>query len=169
MSDKTATARLSVCGKYRYTLTRPARISNPSAPPAVFCLLNPSKASADVDDPTIIRCWGFADRWGCDGLVVINAYALRSTDPDNLWIHTDPIGPDNDEVLGEIGMQYPEIVCGWGTNIKPDRARAVADILTDAGAKLFCLAVTKNGSAKHPLYIRADQHRIPFFPRLDIQ
>lgn len=163
------TARISACGKYRYTLTRPARISNPSKPPAVLCMLNPSKASADIDDPTITRCWGFADRWGCDGLIVVNAYALRSTEPDNLWLHPDPVGPENNDVLREVAAEHKYIICAWGTKAKPDRIAQVIEIFSAAEAGLGCLGYTKDRHPKHPLYIRGDQVLIPFLPALDIQ
>ena len=51
-------ANISPCGRYRYTLSR----TWGDARPLAFVMLNPSTADANVDDPTIRRCIGFAER-----------------------------------------------------------------------------------------------------------
>jgi len=81
-------AVLSDCGTYRYSLTR--RWS--PGPLLGWVMLNPSRADALVDDPTIRRCVGFARRWGFAGIVVRNLYALRATDPRELSRHPAPVG-----------------------------------------------------------------------------
>jgi hypothetical protein len=70
-------ARLSECGTWRYYL---ARHWAPKGEALAFVMLNPSTADATVDDPTIRRCIGFARRDGYAGLVVVNLFALRSTE-----------------------------------------------------------------------------------------
>lgn len=72
-----SSARFSDCRRYRYTLTR--RFAD--GPTVAFIGLNPSTADEHADDPTIRRCLGFAKRWGYGELVMLNLYALRSTDP----------------------------------------------------------------------------------------
>jgi len=47
------TAHISDCGRYRYSLTR---VWDPGLPRATFCMLNPSKADAKVDDHTVRKC-----------------------------------------------------------------------------------------------------------------
>lgn len=47
-------------------------------------MLNPSTADAEIDDPTITRCIGFAKSWGFGGLMVGNLWAYRATDPKEL-------------------------------------------------------------------------------------
>lgn len=64
----TSSAALSPDGIYRYNLTR----TWGAGPIATFLMLNPSTADADVDDPTIRRCLGFAKSWGCSSLRVAN-------------------------------------------------------------------------------------------------
>jgi hypothetical protein len=68
----------STAREYRYLLTR---IWDPAVKPVVFLMLNPSTADAFEDDPTSRRCTGFAKREGAGGLVVVNLFGLRSTDP----------------------------------------------------------------------------------------
>lgn len=61
MSDKTTyltrRALLSQCHRYRYTLDREWEGTGYRA---WFVMLNPSTADAELDDPTIRRCMGFA-------------------------------------------------------------------------------------------------------------
>lgn len=149
-------AIISPCGTYRYELQRRRGIDYPERGAAVFCMLNPSTADASIDDPTIRRCRGFADAWGCDGLIVVNLYALRATDPRELRRHSEPIGPENDFQLRSVARCLGDIVCAWGANADPSRVRDVVAIFRDAGARLWCLGTTKDGHPRHPLYVRGD-------------
>jgi len=155
-------AIISPCGQYRYLLSRPSGQPDPRKSTVLFLMLNPSTADASVDDPTIRRCRGLSKAWNCNGFTVANLYALRSTRPETLWSHPDPVGPDNDRWLRNLAIEYRDVVCAWGALGKPERVRVVAEILSDAGARLWCLGTTKTGAPKHPLYIRADQPLIPW-------
>ncbi|MFM0171975.1 DUF1643 domain-containing protein [Paraburkholderia sediminicola] len=150
-------AVISSCGAYRYRLTRAAESLSPGKSTALFVMLNPSTADAQLDDPTIRRCRGFAKLWDCNGLAVANLYALRSTDPAALWSHPDPVGPDNDDYLWNFAHECGDVVCAWGSNARPERAARVVSIMRGAGARLWCLGMTRDGSPRHPLYVRADQ------------
>jgi hypothetical protein len=158
-------AVISPCGTYRYLLWRSAESMCPVQTTAFFAMLNPSKADAQIDDPTIRRCRGFATLWDCNGLAVANLYALRSTSPAALWTHPDPIGPDNDDYLRYLAGECGDVVCAWGSNAKPERAARVASVMRDAGARLWCLGTTRDGSPRHPLYVRADQPLIEWSPQ----
>jgi len=59
-------------GDYRYSLWR---VWHPKASRVAFIMLNPSQADATVDDPTIRRCIGFAQRWGYGSLEAVNLFA----------------------------------------------------------------------------------------------
>jgi hypothetical protein len=161
-------ARISDCGQYRYTLTRPPLQNFASAGTALFVMLNPSTADASVDDPTIRRCRGFARDWDCNGLVVANLYALRSTDPKALLSHPDPVGPDNDYWLRSLAREFETVVCAWGANAKTERVAAVWKIFQGHGdprlRNVWCLGTTKSGAPKHPLYVRGDQKLIRWEP-----
>lgn len=155
-------AVISDCGLYRYTLHRPPEVRHPERSTAALVMLNPSTADATQDDPTIRRCRGFARAWGCAGLTVLNLYALRSPDPAALWKAVDPIGPENDDYLRRIAREYGDVVCAWGGNAKPDRVATFLRIMARAAARLWCLGMTKDGSPRHPLYVRADQPLVPW-------
>lgn len=150
-------AVISPCGRYRYMLTRRTRLDGASRATIVFCMLNPSTADASLDDPTIRRCCGFAERWNSAGIAVVNLYAFRATDPRSMRAEADAIGPANDEWLRRAARDAGNIVCAWGANADPGRAQQVAKMFRQAGAKLWCFGTTKGGAPRHPLYIRGDQ------------
>lgn len=145
-------AAISADQQYRYNLIR--RWAD-DGPVATFMMLNPSTADAEVDDPTIRRCIGFAQTWGCGALHVVNLYALRSTNPAGLWTCADPVGPENDAFLRRHAERaqargWP-LVAAWGANAKPGRVAAV--LALPGMTALQALGVTKDGAPRHPLYM----------------
>ena len=161
-------AVISRCERYRYLLRRHGDVAHPERGTALFVMLNPSKADATEDDPTIRRCRGFARDWGCSGLVVANLYALRATSPSDLWKADDPVGPENDAYLRSLAREYREAVFAWGANAPAERVAEVKAIFEDAGARMWCLGVTKSGAPRHPLYIPKDRELVPW-PATDTQ
>lgn len=147
-----ALATWSPCGLYRYTLRR--MWGNAERKLVTWILLNPSTADETQDDPTIRRCKDFSKLWGFDGLIIVNAYALRSTDPKGLWKVEDPNGPENDTAVLGACSEAIRVVCGWGANLRNDRRDALAKLLRDID--LWALKVNANGSPAHPLYQRSD-------------
>lgn len=148
-------ATLSECGTYRYNLVR--RWGD--GPALLWVMLNPSTADAEVDDPTIRRCIGFARGSGRNAIEVVNLYALRSPSPADLWKHPNPIGPCNDAAISAAIRRAADaggamVVAAWGGNAKRERAEAVMRILTDA-TDVYALGQDKDGrpTPGHPLYI----------------
>ncbi len=92
----TRNAHLSICRRYRYALLRRWG----EGKNAMFIGLNPSTADETADDPTIRRCVSFAKAWGFGGLCMANLFAYRATNPADMLMQADPIGPDNAEVSG---------------------------------------------------------------------
>jgi len=123
-------------------------------------MLNPSTADAEVDDPTIRRCMRFARREGSGGIVVVNLYAFRAADPRRLALQPDPYGPDNFRHIDNVANSSGAIVCAWGSF--PADGAYTAHRLGRLPARLVCLGKTKDGSPRHPLYVRADQPLEPF-------
>lgn len=148
-------AVLSDCGRYRYRLWR---LWNADAPVMVWVMLNPSTADADTDDPTIRKCIGFAKAHGYGGIIVVNLFAWRATDPKELPKVADPVGPDNDEhILWACRAPLiATVVAGWGAD-KFARARAsrVRVLIHGAtGRRLQCFRKSeKTGAPWHPLYL----------------
>lgn len=149
-------AVLSGCGTYRYRL---ARIWG-DGPRLGWIMLNPSTADAERDDPTVSKCMAYARRWGYDGIVICNLYALRAPYPQMLRVHPDPVGPENDAHLRSLLAGKADLVAAWGTLASCER---VDTILSLPGAeRLQALRVTKNGSPGHPLYLPMDAVRTPW-------
>lgn len=145
-------AVISDDGLYRYELRRQWDASRPYV---IWCMLNPSTADADYDDPTIRRCIGFSRSWGYGGLIVVNLMAYRATQPQECISADDPYGPLNNSYLHYMVCTYPRIVCAWGARApKGAVERALRHL---PRRMLFCLGITKDGHPRHPLYVKADQ------------
>lgn len=162
-------AVISACGKYRYVLTRQVGPSNRTA---TFIMLNPSTADASQDDPTIRRCIGFARQWGCGRLLVLNLFAVRATDPEDMRRANDPVGPKNKDWvgrklrdLGKYGSSFElgPVVCGWGVHGEyMEQDLTMLGWLESLGLEPLALGVTKGGHPRHPLYLPYNTVLRPF-------
>ena len=147
-------AKISPCGLYRYLLTRELGAERP----LVICGLNPSTATAELDDQTIRKEIGFARRWNCGRLLKVNAYGYRATDPKVMKraakAGIDIVGPDNDTEIDEavvLARRFGGIVLvAWGGNIEPARQAEIAELFGDVA---MCLGTNSDGTPKHPLYL----------------
>ena len=163
-------AVISECGNYRYWLHRSWPIGIGWT---VFVMLNPSTADADKDDPTIRRCIQFAKGFGSKGLIVVNLFAWRATDPRTLLgYRQDYVGPENHAYIVracEIAAQHDvsefgdisvsgRVICAWGTHRCATRERVMETMgwIDVAYGEAVCLGHTMNGAPKHPLYVRGD-------------
>ena len=159
------TAVISDCKKYRYRLTREWA----DGPLLVFVMLNPSTADADIDDPTIRRCVGFAKRECYQGIEVVNLFAFRSTNPKYLKTVDNPYGHGNFDALGGAilgaSLTQSHVICAWGAHpIAINAGKALIDRAKKAKVPLFCLGRTQRGFPRHPLYVPANQPMEAFVP-----
>jgi hypothetical protein len=140
-------------GEYRYSLWRTLNATKHPRQ-LLFIMLNPSTADAQYDDPTLRRCLGFASSWGYDVLEVCNLFAYRATDPGILRHVPDPVGPANDEYVGQAVARASAVVAAWGTQggLK-NRAADITELVVRS-RPLSCLGLTKGGFPRHPLYVR---------------
>lgn len=142
-------AEISDCGMYRYFLKR---TWNDNDKIMTYIMLNPSQADALKDDPTICKCVKLANKENCGSLYVINLFALRSSQPNDLYIHNNPVGPDNDYWIDEITKKSQIIVAAWGNHGNLlNRDIEVFKRLKSFGLNLYCLGLNKNSYPKHPL------------------
>lgn len=159
-----ASAELSLCDRYRYHLQRTWEATGPRI---CFIMLNPSTADALEDDATIRVCKGRATHMGYTGIDVVNLFALRSTNPANLyrgsWIISEGGAPDrNDEFIERYARAAPLVICAWGKHgALLDRGTIVLRCLRRWGIKPMALRLNKDGSPAHPLRIGYDQY--PFY------
>lgn len=156
-------AVISACGHYRYALHR--KLDNFDRKSCLFIMLNPSTADGMKNDPTIRRCIGFAQSWGCSRLYVGNLFAWRATDPKELRKNGvgggDIFGPENRDwitAMADVVTRRDEepgpIVCAWGPG-----GRYLSQDMTVRGwleeeFDLLCLGRSKDGSPRHPLMLK---------------
>lgn len=147
--------------EYRYALWR---IWDVLKPPLVCCLLNPSKATHEVVDPTVSRMITRAGKYGYGGLYVLNLFALRSTDPKLLYVHPEPVGVNNNYALASITAKFGDkLLCGWGEHGRCERrSYAVRQLLLCRGVALTCLKCNQSGEPQHPLYIGYEHKPVPW-------
>jgi hypothetical protein len=145
--------------KYRYLLTREWESDSPMK--LVVIGLNPSTATAEVDDPTIRRCIGYAKREMYGGLVMLNLFAFRATDPREMIRAAaegvDVVGPANNAVIAQVITPGRNTLCAWGAHGEMQwRGEQLTKALVSYGANLMSFGTTKRGQPKHPLYLRND-------------
>jgi len=149
-------------GPYRYLLWRTlSPLINSGT--ILFVMLNPSTATATDDDPTIRRVKSFANLWGYRTLEVVNAFAIRSTDPVGLLSVEDPVGLDNDDHIREAATRADKIVVAWGA-AEAIRGKREKEVLSLLGDDVHCLGTTQGGHPKHPLYVPAKTKPILYKP-----
>ncbi len=151
--------------EYRYLLTRDlGSLLTLEAPRRVlFCMLNPSTATAETDDPTIRRVIRFAGREDATELAVVNLFAARATDRRRLPAFDDPVGPENDTVIEQQAAAADLIIAAWGVlpaKAPKGRAQAVLDRLTRHGDVHRLGEPTAAGHPRHPLFLPANTARV---------
>lgn len=123
----------------------------------VFLMLNPSTADAEVLDPTVAKCVRYAKKWGFGRLEVVNLFAYRGTDPDDLLplFMSVRIGEENDKAILAACQGAQRVVAAWGVHKAiGDRALNVLQMLTGAGVQLHALHLAKKATPGHPLYLK---------------
>jgi hypothetical protein len=92
--------------------------------------------------------------WGSCGVIIVNLFAARSTNPNELFRIDDKVGPFNDAFIQIACSMAPRVVCAWGTHdLAYTRYRRALDIMQACGALPVCLGRTTSGLPRHPLYV----------------
>lgn len=162
--DTTAlsSAVISDCGTWRYELRR---CWDTSLPLLVVCMLNPSTADAEANDPTILTLIHFAKLWGYGGLLVVNLNAYRSPSPAEMMKQSECVGPENARYLNSA-MAYARdnggrLLCAWGNDGEHEgRDEWFCSVARHYySLDLICLGTTNSWKPKHPM--ARGKHRIP--------
>lgn len=156
-------AAFSGCEKYRYLLRRIWNVRERQSLQRNVCfiMLNPSTADYKNDDATIRRCIGFAQRWGYDGIEVVNLFGWRTRWSkelkDLMSKGIDPVGPDNDRFMMEVARTCPLVVCAWGKKGSIlERQSIVLKMLREALVSPRAIRITELNTLEHPLYLPKD-------------
>ncbi|WP_397543062.1 DUF1643 domain-containing protein [Roseovarius salis] len=163
--DVRGDARYSHCGRYRQLLERDWTPQGETPRTLMFVGLNPSVAGATHQDPTCARETDRARRLGYTRYLKGNILDWRATSPRDIPHDPDiACSPGNLPALLEMANQSEAIVLAYGRVHK--RYAAIVDrmlkALRETGRPLVCLGLNKDGSPKHPLYIRNDAPLVPF-------
>ncbi len=147
-----AGAVFSPCYRYRYRLWR---VWDTGKPKICFVMLNPSKATHEILDPTVTRCKKRAEALKYGGFEVVNIFALRSTDPKALYKVNDPVGPENFGAILEAVKETEISICAWGGH---GSFLNIGEIIRtrinqDSPGKAHYLKLNQDGSPTHPLYL----------------
>ena len=149
-------AVFSSCGCHRYEWYY--RWSD--GPCVMFIGLNPSKADCHQTDATERRCIAFAKRWGFGAVRIVYLFSWIETDPAAMEHAAEPVGPRNDRQIMARAADADLIVAVWGTHGSHlGRDQVVKRILK---GRLHALAINKDGSPSHPLYLPKDLRPFPY-------
>jgi len=158
-------AAFSECGRYRPLLSRDWTPEGTLPKSILWIGMNPSTACASASDPTINREMAFSRDWGYTRYIKANMLDYRSTNPKDL-----PINPDDacsSENLPNILRALKDVdkvILAYGklhSRYHPKVLQTI-EALRNANATLECLGLNKDGSAKHPLYLRKTLLPFPF-------
>ena len=143
-------AEFSADKKYRYALWR---IWDTSKPMLMFIGLNPSTANSQYEDPTIRRVKRFAHDWNYGGVYMMNLFSQVTSNPKELVYGNDDIIANN--MWLDFHSRYCEkIIFAWGNFPQAqERGKIISNVFPKN--KCYVLGLNKNGSPKHPLYIKA--------------
>jgi len=161
-------ATISPCGTYRYNLHR--KVQDHGFKASVI-MVNPSTADAETNDATIRKIIGFAKGFQWSEFTVVNKFAYRATDVNELRNATDPIGPANDGFIMSALMETQITLVAWGSLKKLPlplwlRWRRIYAMARQIDRPLYCLGTCADGHPKHPLMLgyatQMEQWRPPY-------
>lgn len=109
--------------------------------------LNPSRADAKINDPTVKKEYTWAFDQGYTEYIKLNLFDIISPYPKDLLIHEKPCGKINRALLRNIPNDF-DVVAAWGRIDKRIMQHAFIP-----NRDLFCFYLNADGSPRHPLYL----------------
>lgn len=116
--------------------------------------LNPSRANATHDDPTVRKEWSWAKKSGYKGYVKLNLFDVISPYPKDLLESKKPCSNLNRLFLKTFAKNN-QLVLAFG--------RVDSRILHHAfipQKNTYCFSVNKDGSPRHPLYMKNSEMKL---------
>lgn len=150
-------AGISSDKQYRWWLYR---VWNKTKPLVIWVMMNPSTADHRKNDPTIMKVIRYSQRWGYGGIIVLNLYAYRTSNPDDLPSCPRERKGHRNNWWFRVIFKYAKarslpVVCAWGAKHK-ERGDWVRRLAADLGLPLLGLEVALNGEPKHPRFLSED-------------
>lgn len=146
--------------EYRYILG--TRGKNP----LICCGINPSTAAPDNLDNTLKSAERIALHNGFDSFIMLNIYAQRATNPDDMEKNFNPFLHEENVKAFEYALTLcdgqPTVWAAWGTIIekRPFLQNCLKDFVrVGKENKVHWVSagkVSKKGHPHHPLYLRKD-------------
>jgi len=145
-----------------------------SGPVMTFVMLNPSVATPYLRDTTDKRCEGFARREQCAGMILVNLFAYRATQPSALLtaaeLGRDIVGRGNLQVIRAAAALSTTVVLAWGSGAAHPRligqARIVRGMLDESHVPTYRLgSKTGAGQPRHPCRLASDIRLVPYSTR----
>lgn len=146
--------------KYRYIFS--SKIWDKKKKACLFIMLNPSTADSEknLNDQTTQKCKRIAEFNKFGSFQIVNLFAFRSSDPIDLNLADDPIGPENDKKilieLKKIKKNGGKVIAAWGDGKgveKPklqDRIKEILDVLEKEKIQIWVLGKTRSRNPWHP-------------------
>lgn len=152
-----------IIGEHRLELRR---VWDQSKPLLVVCMLNPSDADHQKEDPTLWVVIHFAKLWGYGGALVVNLFSLITSSPGEMMALSPQlsIGDSNDgfiaDAIGYARDNGKMLLAAWGNHgAHCKRDEWMVRECHRQGVDLVCLGTTLGGHPKHPL--ARGHHRVP--------
>ena len=137
-------AEFSKDKKYRYSLSR--KWSEKEQ--VLFILLNPSKGDDIDDDPTIRRLISISKNLGYGGFEVVNLYTIINPKRNKLYEKKRKFSEKNKKLIAKLVARHKTIIYGWGATENEPKW------LNNIVKSPLCFNINKNGTPKHPLYLK---------------
>lgn len=161
-------------GKIRWVLKECWR----AGPAVLWCGVNPSWASKDRNDMTILRVRHFTRLWGYGSWIMVNQYPLVTSDPAQCRRAIQALRSGgglfdlydrNLEIIAEQLRAVDIAVACWGASAwDPDHTEDICDALQaiewhergSVGERpIYCLGTNGDGSPRHPM--SRGRNRVP--------
>ena len=120
-------------------------------------MLNPSKADDQFDDKTIKRLIFFTKKFGYGGFYVGNLYPKITPHVRELYDDLSHNKKENKRHIRLMIDKSSKIIFAWGKTIEstPKWIQKIVE-------KPFCFGLNKNGTPKHPLYLKKTTQLVRF-------
>lgn len=154
----------SDCGRYRWILWWPTGVRNERV--MAVCGANPSVAGQLApdgtmrSDPTVSRLRNLACELEFGWLCVVNARSWIATEPRDVPPDPDAIGADTDCWIETAARACELFVCAYG-HLAGERGARVLEIVRGAGKVPHALALTQDGTPRHPRGVPSSARPFP--------